>query len=178
MGYRLSKFLKRNKGPVVAASLVLLALLSGVVSTTWGLFEARKQRGVAIARRIEAEKRLAQRDKANEILLSIFKDLNPTRGENDDLPLSDRLGKRLDFATSAIEEEATEDVLGVARMQLALAGSQIGLGNPEKAIVLLTKARATFMARGGADDSDSLSSANLLGEGYRALGDLDRACHC
>jgi serine/threonine protein kinase len=41
--YRLHKFLRRNKGPVVAASLVLLALLAGIVGTTWGLFEAQRQ---------------------------------------------------------------------------------------------------------------------------------------
>ena len=35
-GYRLGKFLKRNKGPVLAASLLLLALLAGIVGTTWG----------------------------------------------------------------------------------------------------------------------------------------------
>ena len=42
-GYRLSKFLKRHKGPVVAASLVLVALLTGILGTTWGLFEAKQQ---------------------------------------------------------------------------------------------------------------------------------------
>jgi hypothetical protein len=42
-GYRLRKFLKRHQGPVVAASLVLCALLAGILGTTWGLFEARRQ---------------------------------------------------------------------------------------------------------------------------------------
>src|SRR5262249_7569931 len=34
--YRLKKFVKRHKGHVVAAGLVLLALLAGVAGTTWG----------------------------------------------------------------------------------------------------------------------------------------------
>src|SRR5213083_399822 len=34
VGYRMGKFLKRNKGPVLAASLLLLALLAGIVGTT------------------------------------------------------------------------------------------------------------------------------------------------
>src|SRR5262249_16386356 len=42
-GYRLRKFLRRNRGPVLAASLVLLALLAGMAGTVWGLFEARRQ---------------------------------------------------------------------------------------------------------------------------------------
>ena len=33
-GYRLRKFVRRNKGPVLAASLVLLALVGGVIGTT------------------------------------------------------------------------------------------------------------------------------------------------
>ena len=41
--YRLKKFVRRNKGRVIAASLVLVALVSGIVGTTLGLFEARRQ---------------------------------------------------------------------------------------------------------------------------------------
>jgi hypothetical protein len=43
VGYRVSKFLRRHKGQVIAASLVLLALLGGIVGTTLGLVEARRQ---------------------------------------------------------------------------------------------------------------------------------------
>jgi WD40 repeat protein/serine/threonine protein kinase/tetratricopeptide (TPR) repeat protein len=46
-GYRLSKFVKRHKGQVLAASLVLLALLAGMAGTTWGLIEAKQQEGLA-----------------------------------------------------------------------------------------------------------------------------------
>ena len=41
-GYRLSKFLRRNKGPVVAAALVLLTLLAGIAGTTFGLIRAEQ----------------------------------------------------------------------------------------------------------------------------------------
>jgi WD40 repeat protein/serine/threonine protein kinase len=46
-GYRLAKFVKRHKGQVIAASLVLLALLAGIAGTTWGLIEAKQQEGRA-----------------------------------------------------------------------------------------------------------------------------------
>ena len=39
-GYRLRKFARRHKGQVVAASLVLLSLVLGIVGTTWGLIRA------------------------------------------------------------------------------------------------------------------------------------------
>ncbi len=43
--YRLKKFLHRNRGPVIAASLVLLALVAGIIGTTWGLIVGREAAG-------------------------------------------------------------------------------------------------------------------------------------
>ncbi len=41
-GYRLRKFANRHRGQVVAASLVLLSLVLGIVGTTWGLISAAR----------------------------------------------------------------------------------------------------------------------------------------
>ncbi|MEZ5967236.1 MAG: bifunctional serine/threonine-protein kinase/formylglycine-generating enzyme family protein [Planctomycetota bacterium] len=46
-GYRLRKFLRRNRLEVFAASLVLLALVAGIVGTSLGWAEARRQETVA-----------------------------------------------------------------------------------------------------------------------------------
>jgi serine/threonine protein kinase/tetratricopeptide (TPR) repeat protein len=43
-GYRLRKFVCRNKGAVLAASLVLLSLVGGFIGTTWGLLRAVTER--------------------------------------------------------------------------------------------------------------------------------------
>ena len=41
-GYRIGKFVRRHKGQVIGAGLVMLALLAGIAGTIWGLFrEAR-----------------------------------------------------------------------------------------------------------------------------------------
>ena len=56
--YRLRKFVKRNRGPVLAASVVLLAMFLGGGGTTWGWIEALNQRDDAIqARKDEADQR-------------------------------------------------------------------------------------------------------------------------
>jgi serine/threonine protein kinase len=55
-GYRLKKFVRRHKGQVIAASLVLFALLAGMAGTTGGLFEARKQEQEAKKQEQEAKK--------------------------------------------------------------------------------------------------------------------------
>ncbi len=60
--YKLRKFVKRNRSPVVAAGLVLAALVAGMVGTTVGLVRAKhalaaeaSQRGIAEANEKEAK---------------------------------------------------------------------------------------------------------------------------
>jgi serine/threonine protein kinase/tetratricopeptide (TPR) repeat protein len=56
--YRLSKFIHRNKGPVLAAASLLLLLVAGVIGTTWGLIKAdRALHATNMAREQEAEQR-------------------------------------------------------------------------------------------------------------------------
>jgi serine/threonine protein kinase len=45
--YRLHKFVKRNRGQVIAASLILLALLAGLAGTGFGLVRAERERRFA-----------------------------------------------------------------------------------------------------------------------------------
>jgi eukaryotic-like serine/threonine-protein kinase len=61
-GYRLRKFARRNKRPVLAAAVVLLVLVAGIVGTTWGLLRAESARKAEAAerRRAEQEKQIAQ----------------------------------------------------------------------------------------------------------------------
>jgi WD40 repeat protein len=70
-GYRLTKFVRRHQGRVLAASLVLFALVAGIAGTTWGLIEARQQEQEAIRQGAAAneQRRLAQ-EKEQEALRS------------------------------------------------------------------------------------------------------------
>src|SRR3954449_5714245 len=54
-GYRLRKSLRRNKRPVLAALLVLMVLVAGIIGTTWGLILAE-----ANERKALEEKRIAE----------------------------------------------------------------------------------------------------------------------
>jgi serine/threonine protein kinase len=166
--YRLRKFVRRNRVQVAAAGVVLVALALGVVGTTLGLIEARR-------RRQQAERGLTQVTKMNEILGSIFQDLDPRSIQKDGEHLRVVLGKRLDRATAEIEGEATGDPLAVARMQMTLGSSQSGLGYPDRAIELFTKARTTFATELGPDHLDTLKSMYHLAVSYRDAGQNDRA---
>src|SRR5262245_13542489 len=63
--YRLRKFVRRHRGPVLAASLVLLAVLAGIAGTTWGWIDAVQARQDEAEQRAIAEVREAEA-KANE----------------------------------------------------------------------------------------------------------------
>jgi WD40 repeat protein/serine/threonine protein kinase len=47
--YRIRKFLNRNKGPVLAAALLVVALLAGVAASTWQMQRARQAERDAVA---------------------------------------------------------------------------------------------------------------------------------
>ena len=82
--YRLRKFVKRNRGQVIAASLVLLALLAGIVGTTWGLVRAeRARRDEAAQRKVaEAERHKAEQSEAQANLERTRAEGQRTRAES------------------------------------------------------------------------------------------------
>src|SRR5207248_382133 len=73
VGYRLRKFARRNKGPVLAASLVLAALVIAIVGTTWGMIRATHAEADAVREAGEKTVALGEKEtalgtaKANEL---------------------------------------------------------------------------------------------------------------
>jgi tetratricopeptide (TPR) repeat protein len=66
-GYRAAKFLRRHRGPVLAAAGLAVALVAGIVGTAWGLLVARQEadhaRKAELTMRAERDaKDLAQKD--------------------------------------------------------------------------------------------------------------------
>src|SRR5262249_34159488 len=79
--YRLRKFVRRNRGPVAAAGLVLLTLLGGIAGTTYGLIRAEERRveagkaRAAESQRADGERKakqeaLAERDAKDKALIA------------------------------------------------------------------------------------------------------------
>ena len=64
--YRLRKFVRKNRGTVIAASLVLFALLAGIVGTSLGLIAADARRREAEGARQTALAALAETDAARD----------------------------------------------------------------------------------------------------------------
>jgi serine/threonine protein kinase/tetratricopeptide (TPR) repeat protein len=187
--YRVRKFARRHKAPVLAASLVLTSLILGLIGTGWGLVQADQARQAeadaaqdALDKKADAEraatearlanaaaqKRLEQLEKGNRVLGSVFVDLNPRINTTDGM-LRTLLGERLDNAVRQLNGEAVGDPLTVARLQATLARSLTSLGYAKKAIGLLVEAHKTFTQQSGPEDADTLASLSDLALTYHAL---------
>ena len=57
LGYRAGKFVRRNTAASIAAALVVLSLVGGIVMTTWQAKRAREHETIAIAEKARAERR-------------------------------------------------------------------------------------------------------------------------
>jgi serine/threonine protein kinase/tetratricopeptide (TPR) repeat protein len=53
LGYRLGKFLHRNRPQVIAAGLLMAALLAGITGTTWGMIRAEKAKSDLAVKNVE-----------------------------------------------------------------------------------------------------------------------------
>ncbi len=166
--YRLKKFVKRYKGQVLAASLVFLALVAGIVGTTLGLLKAQKNLE-------QANENLAFAKKGNDILGSVFTGLDPRKNYATVGEFSQALKDNLKKAVQELEGSAIGDPLTVAQMQDTLGLSLLGLGEPSQAIVLFQKALTTRVAGLGSDAPETLASMNNLALGYQATGQFDQA---
>jgi len=180
--YRLRKFIDRHRTAAVAAALLLLSLMAGIVGTTWGMIranaarqaEAERAEGERLAKE-SAEKRLMQIQKGSDILNGVFENLDPRTEEKEGRPLRALLGDRLVNAAEVLDGEAVGDPILVARMQNRLAQSLLNLGLAEPAIRLLEKTRRTMTSQLGHDDPDTLECMNNLALGLKYNGQLDQA---
>ena len=60
LAYRAGKFVRRNTAVSVAAALVLMSLVGGIVMTSWQAKRAREQEAIALAEKARAEHRFDQ----------------------------------------------------------------------------------------------------------------------
>jgi tetratricopeptide (TPR) repeat protein len=195
-GYRTGKQLRRNKGAVLAAALVLLALVGGVIGTTWKLYGEARQRALAeeardgearqreLAERArddekkarataEAEKK--QAEAAAELLESVFRAIDP-RNEQAGAPgLKEQLVARFDGAALKLDAEYAGEPLVRARLRHVLGVTQMGLGESARAEALLRAALDDRRALLGPDNIDTLATLGSLAVVVRRAGRIDEA---
>jgi serine/threonine protein kinase/Flp pilus assembly protein TadD len=169
-GYRLRKFLRRNRGPVLAAAVLLLALVGGVVGTSWGLVEARRQRDAAEAAHSQeaAQRReaVAQKERAEGA------EARATR-ERDKAVAEKRRADQEASVAKAVNEFLQKDLLGQADI-----GNQAGGGERNRNITvreLLDRAARGIEGKFRGQEVTEAAIRLTLGEAYWALGEFAEA---
>jgi eukaryotic-like serine/threonine-protein kinase len=127
--YRFRKFARRNKGPMLAVAVVLLALVGGVIGTSWGMVRAK------LARRL-AEQERDEKDKARQLAETNEKRALKAR-DAERLALTGEAQQRqraegnLQLATAVLDEIIVKDAR--QRLNLYTQDQSKGLAtNPER----------------------------------------------
>jgi non-specific serine/threonine protein kinase/serine/threonine-protein kinase len=177
-GYRLRKFLKRNRGPVAAAALVLVALVAGMVGTTWGLLEARRQRDAAEKAEALAKEEAAIARAVNDFL---HKDLlgqanvaNQAGGEGGRNP-NITVRELLDRTAKSIDGKFQGQPLVEAAIRLTVGNAYVALPRYADALPHLERSLRLRGELLGDDHPDTLTSKHNLAELYRLQSKYDQA---
>ncbi len=202
-GYRIRKFVRRHKGPVLAASSMLLLLVAGIFGTTWGLVQAQQarddaelaaqaeaaQKRVALANATKARaaadaekiaKETAQARDAETHAVLDFVDTRvfaAARPKNEDGGLGAEVSLRdaVEAALPVLANSFTDQPLIEARLRITLGNSFWYLGDAKLAAEQFQAARAIYRKKLGPDHPDTLTSMMGLANCYAALGRPDDA---
>ncbi len=187
--YRFKKFVQRNRGQVFAGSLVLIALVMGVIGTTWGLLEARRQTGFARVQEAEAKKQAelarAQETEARKkeaeanAVVQFFQDrvFAAARPEGLDGGLGSEVTLRKAIVASlpALDEGFADQPLVEAKLRSSLGATFEYLGEYEPALKQKEQALALYEKNLGPDHIDTLGSKGNLSGIYYLMGRFDES---
>jgi serine/threonine protein kinase/tetratricopeptide (TPR) repeat protein len=197
-GYRLRKFVRRHRGPVLAATSLLLLLIAGILGTTWGLVRAERARQEALlAREAEAaQRRLAESNEqqarvaaaaekqAKETALAkaaetravlefvqnkVFAAARP-QGQEGGLGRDVTLRRAIEAVLPVVELSFRQQPVVEALLRTTLGISFLYLGEATRAAEQFQTARTLFAKYLGPDDPNTLGSMNNLANSYSALG--------
>lgn len=161
--YRVGKFVQRHKIGVVAAAMVLLALLLGVIGTTFGLLQAINARDEA---KISEERALATLTFLEKVLASVDPSLEGRQMRIVDL---------LDKALAMVDHDLTDQPLVESSVRRTVGWSFLEMGHYREAEAQLQKAYDDQRKVLGDQHLDTLNTYNALGRLYYKVGRFSQA---
>jgi serine/threonine protein kinase/tetratricopeptide (TPR) repeat protein len=162
--YRLRKFVTRNRGPVIAAGVIALALIGGLAGTLW-------QARVAASERDAARKEAARATALNDFMTQMLTASNPEVQGSREVTVVEVLAKASESAGRTLAKLPEAE----AEARLLLGETFRSLGKADQAAVELERA-AELRAQGVGNDpvahSRTLRSLALV---HRERGEIDEA---
>ncbi|HEY3393245.1 MAG TPA: serine/threonine-protein kinase [Lacipirellulaceae bacterium] len=163
--YRLRKFARRNKGPVLAVSLVLLVLVAGIVGTTWqAIRAANRAEGERLAKeRAETNFNLAN-EAVEEYLGTVTNDPDLKRADFH-LLRKKLLEGALPFFEKIAQQKSDDPEVEArrGRAYMRLGSLRLSLGENQTAVEDFEAARAIFARLSGDSPEAPEYRQNLAG---------------
>ena len=201
--YRLRKFVRRRRASVLTAVLIVLALIGGIIGTTWGLLRAEDQRDQAeraraAAGRAAAQEKAARQDAerdrdekerqrkyaqaiADFLSLDILA-LTSAQGQDffggegkHTLNANTTVRQLLDRAAAKLDQRQDLEPLIEAQLRELIGLSYRGLGEYQRAIRFLEQSVALRAQVLGADCEETWTAQHSLGLAHHAAGHLPQA---
>ncbi len=166
IGYRLGKFVTRNRWALVAGSLIGLSIVGGVTTTLWKAREARDAR-------LRAE---ASRARAEDLVDFMLGDLRQKLEPSSRLDVLEDVSKAVQgyFASLPAAESSPERR---ARVLVQLANVKLAQSKGDEAAAMVKESRELLATATPGPESSLLlaSAANLQGRVLEERGELDAA---
>ncbi|MEW5741802.1 MAG: serine/threonine-protein kinase [Myxococcota bacterium] len=165
-GYRLGKFVRRNRLAVGAGVLVGLSLTGGVIAT---LVQAREAR-------LARERAEASRARAEELVDFMLGDLRKKLEPSSRLDVLEDVSKAVQAYFAALPATETSPQRRARTLQ-QLASVKLAQSKTDEAAALVKESRDALEAapKSPADDLLRAAAASLMGQVFEARGDLDAA---
>ena len=166
--YRIRKFARRNRLLVIAASIIVIALLSGTILATAGLLRARTAESAA---KLDAQAAMNEASKfegINSVLRSMFTSFDATQ-----VGAEARVVDLLDTSADSLTIELQQQPAVRKALHLVLAQSYDSLGEAERTLAQVQQVLDIGRSQGALDDSDELDAVRLGLESSLALGDTE-----
>jgi eukaryotic-like serine/threonine-protein kinase len=167
-GYRLRKFVRHYRRPVLALALLFVVLLAGIAGTSWGLYRAQRDRKTA--QRKEAETEAVLNFVENQIIAAA----RPTGqfgGQGRAVTLREALVKAL----PVVDKNFADQPLTEARLRSTIGNSFYYLGDAKIAAEQFQRALALYKEYAGPRHPDTLMAMNRLALSYGKLGRREEA---
>jgi tetratricopeptide (TPR) repeat protein len=132
-GYRLRKFVQRNKAGAIAALLALVSLLGGLGVALWQAELARRHAAEADLQREHAQRQAQRAEQVKDFAVALFRTGNPefTRG-GAEMSATDLLRE----AAARIDRELADTPESQAELRVAVAEALAALGARDEALAL------------------------------------------
>ncbi len=169
-GYRMQKFVRRNRGAVLGVAVITAVLILGVIGTTWGLLRSMKAEREQSRERQLAEQARVEAEGVTQFLSDMLAAVDPGQSGKD---VSVR--QVLDQASKTISEKFTNNPLVEARLRSTIGKSYFGLGLYDEAERHLPVAVEMYRRLRGEEHVETIRSMNALTWLYFRWNRIDEA---